>query len=95
MLLQLTFLKNGTKSLPKLTSENLKNRKNRTGALLGVISGIHRVHTNPKNPMDVRNDTQQGISTYSSRLFFKLSDENLGSDLVPFFKKVTCSWMYF
>ena len=30
------------------------------GALLGVISNIHKVRTNPKDPMDVRNDPKQG-----------------------------------
>ena len=34
----------------------------RTGALLGVISDIHRVCTNPEDFMDVRNDPQQGTS---------------------------------
>ena len=30
------------------------------GALLGVISEIQRVHTNPEDHMDVRNYHQQG-----------------------------------
>ena len=34
--LQVTFLKNGTKSLPKLTSENLKNKWLEEGCLSGV-----------------------------------------------------------
>ena len=32
----------------------------RTGVLLGVISNMHRVHINLEDPMDVRNDLQQG-----------------------------------
>ena len=28
--------------------------------------------------------------TQARRMFFKFSDENMGSDFVPFFKKVTC-----
>ena len=58
------------------------------GALLGVIFDIHRVHTNPEDPMDVRNDLQQDMS--SIHLLFKFLDVNLGSDFVPSFKKVTC-----
>ena len=57
--LQVTFLKNGMKLLPTLTSENLKNNGFRTGVLLEVISDIHRVRTDPEDPMDVRNDPQQ------------------------------------
>ena len=53
-ILQVTFLKNGTKSHQKRRTNDL-----RMGALLGVISDIHRVHTNPEDPMDVRNDHQQ------------------------------------
>ena len=33
--LQVTFLKNGTKSLPKFTSENLKNKQLEDGCLAG------------------------------------------------------------
>ena len=35
-LLQVTFLKNGTKSLPKLTSENLKNKQLEEGCLADI-----------------------------------------------------------
>ena len=40
ILIQVTFLKNGTKSLPKLTSENLKTNSLSTGVLLKIISDI-------------------------------------------------------
>ena len=54
------FSQKGSKSLPKFTSENLKNRQlEDRGLLLGVISDIHRVRTNPENPLDVRNVHQQ------------------------------------
>ena len=34
-MVQVTFLKNGTKSLPKFTSENLKNKRLEDGCLAG------------------------------------------------------------
>ena len=37
------------------------------GALLGVIYDIHRVRTNPEDPMDLRNYPQQG--TYILKLY--------------------------
>ena len=33
----------------------------RTGAFLRVIFDIHKIHTNPEDPMDIRNDPQKGI----------------------------------
>ena len=42
--LQMTFLKNGTKSLPKITSENLKNKQLKNKCL----DGSHFWH--PQNP---------------------------------------------
>ena len=36
------------------------------------------------DPLDVRNDSQQG------HLFFNFSDENLVSDFVPFWENLTC-----
>ena len=59
--------------------------------LLGVISDIHMVYFNPEDPIDVRNDSYQGTYLSSSHLLFKFPDVNLGSDFVPFFKKVTCN----
>ena len=35
--IQVTFLKNGTKSLPKFTSENLKNKRIDDGCLVGSL----------------------------------------------------------
>ena len=44
------------------------------GALLGIISDIHRVRTNLEDPKDIRNDPQQGIhpqATSSSNYLHK------------------------
>ena len=49
----------------------------RTGALLAVISDIHRVCTNPEDPMDVRNNPQY---TFSIRILFKFSNVKIGFD---------------
>ena len=49
------------------------------GALLGVISDFHGVLRVSADPVDVRNDY-----LFSSRLFFKFSDVNLGSGFDPF-----------
>ena len=58
---QVTFLQNGTKSLSKFTSENLKNKRLEDRCLAGgVISDIHRVLWVSVDPVDVRNDSQQG-----------------------------------
>ena len=54
------FFQKGSKSLSKFTSENLKNNGLRTGALLGFISDIHRVRTNPANSLDVGIEPRQG-----------------------------------
>ena len=56
----------------------------RTDALLWFISDIHRVCYNLENPVDVRYEPQQGKLRSSSQMFFKFSDENLGSDIDPF-----------
>ena len=61
----------------------------RMGSLLGVVFDIHRVCTSPEDY-----GCQKWLPTRhlsSSRLFFKFSDVSLGSDFVPFFKKVTCT----
>ena len=36
-------------------------------AILGVISDIHMVHTNLEDPVDVRNDPQQGTHPQAIR----------------------------
>ena len=42
------------------------------GAMLGVISDIQSVQTNLKDPVDFRNDPQQGTrpQVFSSSIFF-------------------------
>ena len=72
--LQVRFSQKGSKSLSKFTSGNLKNKWIENGcpclsALLGFISDFQRVCTSPKNPVDVRNEPQQGTCSqaiYSS-----------------------------
>ena len=83
---QVTFLKNGTKSLPKLTSKNLKNKRLDDGCL----AGSHFWH--PQGPLGWCGpcECQKWLPARhlsSCRLFFKFSDMTLGSDFVPFFKQ--------
>ena len=59
--------------------------------MLGVISDIHRVRTNPEDPMDVRNYPQQG--THPQAMFFKFSDVNLGSDFDPFWENLASTYL--
>ena len=58
------------------------------GLRTGVVSDIDRVRTNPEDYGCQKWPPARHLS--SSRLFFKFSDVSLGSDFVPFFKKVTC-----
>ena len=87
----LVFWKMERNHSPNLHQKIWRINSLRTGALLGVISDIHRVYTNPEDPMDVRNDPP-ARQLSSSLLVFKLSDVSLGSDFIPFFKKVTCNY---
>ena len=54
------FLKRDQNHSPNSHQKIWRTNGWRTGALLGVISDIHRVGINPKNPMDIRNDSKQG-----------------------------------
>ena len=56
--LQIRFSLKGLKSLPKFTSENLRNIGLEDRYLAGVISNIHRVLWVSVDPVDVRNDSQ-------------------------------------
>ena len=56
--LQVRFSQKGSKSLPKFTSENLKNKWLEDGYLDWFISDIHRVLWVSVDPVDVRNETQ-------------------------------------
>ena len=58
----------------------------RTGALLEVIFESHRVLWFYEDPVDVRNDSQQ--DTRRTAFSFFKSDLSLGSDFIPFFKKI-------
>ena len=86
---QVTFLKNGKKSLPWLTSENLKNKR-----LEGrYLAGSHFWHPQgphyPRGPYGCQK-WPPARHPSSSRLFFKFSDVNLVSDFDPFWVK-SCS----
>ena len=51
------FYEEWNKSTPQI---HIRKFEEETSALLGVIFDIHRDCTNPENPMNIRNDFQQG-----------------------------------
>ena len=84
------FLKRERKWELKLTQKNWRTNRLRMGALLMVISDIHRVHTKQEDPVNVRNDPPARYPS-SSCMFFKFSGVNLGSDFNPFWENLFCT----
>ena len=54
---------------------------------MGFIFDIHMFLWFSVDPVDVRNDPQQGTYPSSSYLLFKFSDVNLGRDLYHYLRK--------
>ena len=53
------FLKKDWNHSPNSNQKIWRTNGLRMGTLLGVISDIHRVHTNPEDPMNVRNNASK------------------------------------
>ena len=64
------------------------------GALLGVISNMHRVLLDSADPVDVRNEPYQYTSSQAI-CSTNISDVNLGSDFDPFWENLTCTHFIF
>ena len=69
------FSQKGTKMTAQIHTKNVWRASGlRKGALLGIISDIHRVHTNLEDPVDVRIEPQQYTlpQAVSSKSFFQI-----------------------
>ena len=64
------FFKKDQNHSPNSYQKLWRTNSLKTGALLGVISDIHRVRTNPEDPMDVGKDWQQGTCSNFQKLIW-------------------------
>ena len=60
LFVQVRFSQKGSKSIPKFTSENLKNIQLEDGCLAGFISDIHMILRDSVDPVNVNHEPQQG-----------------------------------
>ena len=92
MKVQFRFLLKDWNHSPNSHQKIWRTNDLRTGALLGVISDIHRVCTNPEDPMAYGCQKWSPLRHLSSScMFFKFSDVNLGSDFDSFWENLTCT----